>query len=172
MDVVVAAGVEALAEDPPVARSRRGGSPSRPAIFSGKPSSDSPSSRRMLATLIGMAVVDRVSVKRGSARQVCSAAAGDVIDRLSEPAAEADQGDVVDLGVAGGELADILQDGAADRLGPAGGLGELSEQPAVVARVVEFLAEVPRVGHAVGEDGDDVARVELDLGLLVVRRRA
>ncbi len=54
MDVVVAAGVEALAEDPPVQRSRRGGRPSRAAIFSGRPSSGSSSSRRMLATLIDM----------------------------------------------------------------------------------------------------------------------
>ena len=36
-------------------------------------------------------------------------------------------------------------------------------------RFVELLAEVAGVGHAVGEHGDDVAGVELDLGLLVVR---
>ncbi len=156
MDVVVAPGVEALAEDPPARRSRREASPSRLAIFSGKPSSGSSSSRRMLATLIGMVV-------RVSGRKACL----DV--RVSEQRSETDQGDVIDLGVAGGKLADVLEECAADRFGAAGGLGELLDQPALVARVVEFLAEVARVGHAVGEDGDDVARVELDLGLLVIR---
>ena len=42
------------------------------------------------------------------------------------------------------------------------------DDPALVARVVELFAEVARVGHAVGEDGDDVSGIELDLGLLVI----
>ena len=93
-------------------------------------------------------------------------------DRRLGERAEADQGDVVDLDVAGRELADVLEDRPADGLGPAGRLGQPCEQPAVLARVVQLLAEVPGVGHAVGVDDDDVAGLERDLGLLVVRVRA
>ena len=58
-----------------------------------------------------------------------------------------------------------------DRFRATGGFRELFDHPALVARVVEFFTEVPRVGHAVGEDGDDVSGIELDLGLLVIGRR-
>ena len=55
MDVVVAAGVEALAEDPPPFRWRRRPAPAGPAsLLAARPSSGSPSSRRILATLIDM----------------------------------------------------------------------------------------------------------------------
>ena len=46
----------------------------------------------------------------------------------------------------------------------------LPNQAAVVAGVVQLLAEVAGVGDAVGVDHDDVAGLELDSGLLVVRR--
>ena len=53
MNVVVAAGIEALADDPP-AQNRIRGIASRLAILSGRLSSGSPSSRRILVTLMGM----------------------------------------------------------------------------------------------------------------------
>ena len=97
----------------------------------------------MLASLIGIG---------GSARQW----------------SKTDQGDVIDLIMAGGKLADVLQECSPDRFGATGGFRELLDHPALVAGVVEFFTEVPRVGHAVGEDGDDVAGIEADLGLLVI----
>ena len=85
-----------------------------------------------------------------------------------EQRSKTDQGDVIDLVMAGGKLADVLQEGASDGFGAAGGFGKLLDDPALVARVVEFFTEVSRVGHSVGEDGDDVSRIEGDLGLLVI----
>ena len=54
VNVVVAAGVEALADDPP-AEIESVATASLPAIFSGRLSSGSPSSRRIFVTLIDMA---------------------------------------------------------------------------------------------------------------------
>ena len=56
--------------------------------------------------------------------------------------------------------------------GPPGDSASRLSRRRLLARVVELLAEVAGVGHAVGVDDDDVAGVERDLGLLVVRRRA
>ena len=61
--------------------------------------------------------------------------------------------------MAGGELADVLQDGAAHRLGAAGRVGDALEQAAVVARVVKLFAGAAGVGDAVGIDQDHVAGV-------------
>ncbi len=84
---------------------------------------------------------------------------------------EADERDVIDLSMAGGKLADVLQQCPPDGFRAAGGFGELLDHAALVARVVQLFTEVSRVGHAVGEDGDDVAGIEADLGLLVIARR-
>ena len=70
--------------------------------------------------------------------------------------------------MAGGKLADVLQERSPDRLGAAGRFRELFDDPALVARVVELFAQVAGVGHSVGEDGDDVAGIEPDLGFLVI----
>ena len=65
--------------------------------------------------------------------------------------------------VAGGELANVLEDRPADRLGGAGGLGKALQETAVVAGVVKLLAGAPGVGDAVGIDHDDVAGLESNL---------
>ena len=66
------------------------------------------------------------------------------------------------------ELADILQDRTADRLGASGRVCEFAKQAALVARFVDFFAEVARVGDPVGEHRHDVAGLERDLGLPVI----
>ena len=91
---------------------------------------------------------------------------------LPDDGAEADEGDIVDLGVAGGELTNILQQGATDRLGAAGGFGQLAKQAPFVAGFVQLFAEVAGVGDSVGEHGDDVTGLKYDLGLACTRRRA
>src|SRR4051794_17704921 len=99
--------------------------PSRPAAFSGRSSSGSSSPSGMLATFSGIS---------GGRR------------------AEADQRDVVGLLVAGGELADVLEDRLADVGRTPLRLDDAPQQPTVIPRVVEVLLRVARVGHAVGVD--------------------
>src|SRR6516165_9458812 len=81
--------------------------------------------------------------------------------------AETDQGDVVGLSMSRRELTNILQDGPADQLRAAGGVGEFSQQAAALARVIQLFTKVSGVGDTIGIHDDDVPRIELDLGLPV-----
>ena len=78
---------------------------------------------------------------------------------LSRRRPQAHQGDVVGLGVSGGELTDILEDRPADGDRSARRLGHSFEKAVVALGVVELFAGTTRVGHTVGVDHDDVALV-------------
>ena len=70
-----------------------------------------------------------------------------------------------------GKFADVLDQGPPHRFRPARGLGEFLAQSTFFARIEKFLAEISSVGDAIGKHRHDVARVDLDLGFLVVRFR-
>src|SRR5208337_1118006 len=76
---------------------------------------------------------------------------------------EANQGDVIDLDMVGGVFADILEDGASHGFRPARGLGHPAQQARVLTRVVQFFAQIPGIGHAVGINDDDIPGVQADL---------
>ena len=129
MEVVVPARVEALAEDPPPRDGLAAHAEPRQS-FSGSEASGSSISSRILATFRAMG---ESSMGHGPPSACRATGAGwTEVQRRPGGRAEADQGDVVGLGVAGGELADLLEDRPADGLGPARRVGDPLQEPAVV----------------------------------------
>ena len=150
MDVVVAPGVEALAEDPPVEIASRGRpSLARDLLGQAVPPVH-PSSRRMLASFDRHRRFSEATlIQRGSGPKQISVMSSTWLwpaenSRMSCKSARPTAS------------------------GPPVVSASFFMHPALVARFVELFAEVARVSHAVGEDGDDVAGIEADLGLLVI----
>ena len=172
MDVVVPAGVEALAEDPPardrVGDRRRAG---RRASRAAPPRARR--ARRMLATLIDMR---SDSLQARSARIIDASpcrTCGPV--RRARPVPVHEPSGPKQMRVMSSTWTWPAENSRMSwrmarptASGPPEVSASLRSSRRLSRDVVELLAEVAGVGHAVGEDGDDVAGRKLDLGLLVV----